>query len=77
MKSRITQLLIPLLGGTATTAFAADGAMQDGGGLLIWFFIGFGALIIMAQAIPAMIMLYSMLKAVVSPAEKPATHQVK
>lgn len=77
MKSRITQLLIPLLGGTATTAFAADGAMQDGGGLLIWFFIGFGALIIMAQAIPAMIMLYSMLKAVVSPAEKSATHQVK
>lgn len=77
MKTRITQLLVPLLGGTATTAFAAEGTLYDGGGLLIWFFIGFGALVVMAQAIPAMIMLYSMLKAVVSPAEKPATDSIK
>lgn len=77
MKTRISQLLVPLLGGTATTAFAAEGTLHDGGGLLIWFFIGFGALVVMAQAIPAMIMLYSMLKAVVSPAEKPATDSIK
>jgi len=69
MKTKITNFLIPLLGGSATSAFAADGAMQDGGGPLVWFFIGFAALIIMAQAIPAGILLYSMMKAIFSPSK--------
>lgn len=68
MKTKIANILIPLLGGSATSAFAADGAAQaGGGGPLVWFFIGFGVLVIMVQAIPAGILLYSMIKALFSP----------
>lgn len=69
MKTKIMNLLIPLLAGSATTAFAADSTVQGGGSPLIWLFIGFVALVVMVQAIPACIMLYSMVKAVFSPAE--------
>ena len=69
MKTRITNLVIPMLGASATTAFAADGALQDGGGPLVWFFIGFGVLVLMVQAIPAGIMLFSMIKALFSSSE--------
>ena len=66
MKTKIFNFLIPLLGGSATSAFAADGVLQNGGGPLVWFFIGFAALIVMAQAIPAGILLYSIIKAAFS-----------
>ncbi|MBV5339431.1 MAG: hypothetical protein J0665_07715 [Deltaproteobacteria bacterium] len=69
MKTKIINILIPLLGGSATSAFAADAAMQDGGGPLVWFFIGFVALVVIVQVIPAAILLYSMIKAVLSPSE--------
>jgi hypothetical protein len=69
MKTKITNFLIPLLGGSATTAFAGDAAMQDGGGPLVWFFIGFVALVVIVQVIPATILLYAMIKAVFSPSE--------
>jgi hypothetical protein len=74
MKTRIVNFLIPMLGAGATSAFAADGALQDGGGPLVWFFIGFGVLVLMVQAVPALVMLYSMLRAVFTHAEdsKPA-----
>lgn len=73
MKTKIMNMLIPMLGGSATSAFAADGALTDGGSPLIWFFIGFAAFIVMMQAVPAMIMLYSMVKAIFSPAERTTT----
>lgn len=76
MKTRIVNFLIPLLGGSATSAFAADSAITDGGGLLIWFFIGFGALVLMVQAVPALVMLYSMIKALFSPSEEAKTATV-
>ncbi|MDD2272654.1 MAG: hypothetical protein PHP95_13555 [Desulfuromonadaceae bacterium] len=66
MKTKITNFLIPLLGGSATSAFAADGAVQNGGGPLVWFFIGFAALVVMVQAVPAGILLYSMIRGLFS-----------
>ena len=68
MKTKIANILIPLLGGSATSAFAVDGAVQDSGGPLVWFFIGFGVLVLMVQVIPAGILLFSMIKAILSPA---------
>ena len=76
MKTKIANLLIPMLGGSATSAFAADGALQDGGGPLIWFFIGFGVLVLMVQAVPALVLLFSMAKAVFSPSETSTTASV-
>ena len=73
MKTKIVNFLIPMLVGTATSAFASDSSLQDGGGPLTWFFIGFGVLVIMVQAIPACILLFSMIKAIFSPAEKAAS----
>ena len=71
MKTRILHFLFPLVGGTATSAFAStDGSLHDGGGPLTWFFIGFGALVLMLQAVPAAIMLYSMLKGIFSPSDQ-------
>ena len=75
MKTKIANFLIPMLGGSATSAFASDAALQDGGGPLIWFFIGFGAFVLIMQAVPAAILLYSMVKAVFSQAERPTTAQ--
>jgi len=67
MKTKIANILIPLLGGSATSAFAAEGVVQDSGGPLVWFFIGFGVLVVMVQVIPAGILLFSMVKAILSP----------
>lgn len=69
MKTKITNFLIPLLGGSATSAFAAEGALQGSGGPMVWFFLGFGALVVIMQVIPAGILLYSMVKALFSPSE--------
>lgn len=66
MKARITNLLFPLFACSATSAFASGSGISDSGGPLVWFFIGFGALVLMFQAVPAMILFYSMLKAVFS-----------
>lgn len=76
MKTKIANFLIPMLGGSATSAFASDAALQDGGGPLIWFFIGFGVLVLMVQAVPALVLLYSMIKAVFSPSETSSTVSV-
>lgn len=72
MKVRIINLLVPLFACSATSAFASNAGISDGGGPLVWFFIGFGALVLMFQAVPATILLYSMIKAVFSPAESSA-----
>lgn len=69
MKTKITNFLITLLGGSATSAFASDGVIQDSGGPLVWFFLGFGVLVVVLQVIPAGIMLFAMIKAIFSPSE--------
>ncbi len=66
MKARIINLLVTLSACSATSAFASNSGVSDSGGPLVWFFIGFGALVLMFQAVPAAILLYSMLKAVFS-----------
>lgn len=71
MKTRISHFLFALVGGSATSAFAANNTLSDGGSPLIWFFIGFGALVLMVQAVPALVMLYSMAKALFSSSEVP------
>ncbi len=75
MKTKIANFLIPMLAGTSTSALASDSTMQDGGGPLTWFFIGFAVLVVMVQAIPAGILLFSMIKAVFSKSEKEVSRQ--
>ena len=48
------------------TAMAATGAREDNSGIFVWVFLGFCALIVVAQVIPAVLMATGMIKGVVS-----------
>jgi hypothetical protein len=60
--------LITLMGILApVSAFAANnGLSADNSGILVWVFLGFCALIVVAQVVPAVLLLTGMVKGVVS-----------
>ncbi|MDD2540282.1 MAG: hypothetical protein PHH28_04465 [Desulfuromonadaceae bacterium] len=67
MKSTILKILIPMLAGSAVPVFAAvTRPVHGGGSMLIWFFIGFGVMVLLFQTTPAIVMFFSMLKGVFS-----------
>lgn len=71
MKVIIASILTMVM--TGTNALAAGGADKVELSFLTILFMGFGALIITFQLIPAMILLTGMVKGLVSPAEKNST----
>ena len=47
------------------TAFAATtGAREDNSGIFVWVFLGFCALIVVAQVIPAVLLMFGMVKGI-------------
>jgi|GEM_PF-251615 len=64
-------LLATLLMGNATTAWAADVAREDNSDLFVWIFLGFCALIIVAQLIPAAMMVLGIARGVKKNAPQP------
>ena len=48
------------------TAFAASGVREDSSGIFVWVFLGFCALIVVAQVIPAVMLMFGMVKGIVS-----------
>lgn len=48
------------------TAFAASGAREDSSGIFVWVFLGFCALIVVAQVIPAVLLMFGMAKGIKS-----------
>lgn len=50
---------------TATPALADQAARQDHSGLVVWMFLGFCAMIVIAQLVPAILLLTGMLKGLV------------
>ena len=73
MKANIIKVVVALISSSAASAYAAiNGVGGEGSGLLIWALIGFAVLVVMLQAVPAMIMLGAMVKAIFAPADKPA-----
>jgi len=74
MKTTIIKSVIALLGAGAASAFAAtSGAGGEGSSPLTWLFIGFGVMVIMLQAVPALILFVSMLKGLFAASEKEIT----
>ena len=74
MKSIIIKMIIALSGAGAAAAFAATtGAGAEENGMLIWAFIGFGVMVIMVQAVPAIILFASMLKGLFAHSDKEIT----
>ncbi len=48
------------------TAFAASGLSEDNSGIFVWVFLGFCALIVVAQIVPAILLMTGMVKGLVS-----------
>ena len=63
MRALITTIVGTL---APVTAMAATGAREDSSGIFVWVFLGFCALIVVAQVIPAVLMATGMVKGVVS-----------
>jgi hypothetical protein len=56
---------------TAAPAFAAP-TYSDNSGLLVWSFLGFCSIIVVAQVMPAAMMMVGMVKGAVAPVEAKA-----
>jgi hypothetical protein len=54
---------------TAAPALAAQ-AREDHSGLVVWIFLGFCALIVIAQLVPAILLLTGMIKGLVTSRDK-------
>lgn len=48
------------------TVFAASGVREDNSGIFVWVFLGFCALIVVAQVIPAVLLMLGMAKGITS-----------
>ncbi len=67
------KLLAPMIISSTSAAYAATNAQSEGAGILTYFFIGFFALIIVSQLVPAMILFVGMIKGLFSGQEKTST----
>lgn len=54
---------------TSSPALASTAGRVDNSGFIVWAFLGFCALIIVAQLVPAMMVMLGIVKAVASPKE--------
>ena len=64
------RMLISMMAGSASAAYAATGVQAEGVGILTYAFIGFFALIIVSQLVPAAILFIGMVKGLFSSREK-------
>lgn len=64
MRARTAASTLALVMGSVTSALAASGAREDNSGVFVWIFLGFCALIIVAQLIPAVLTMLGIAKGV-------------
>lgn len=64
MKTTVPGATVAVLIGSASAVLAATGAREDNSGLFVWVFLGFCALIIVAQLIPAIMVALGFAKAI-------------
>ena len=57
-----------------TTAFAANGAPADEPGLLAWGFMGFCAIVLVGQVVPAAMLVIGAVKALAAAPKEVKTH---
>jgi hypothetical protein len=65
MRALITTTLATIATSIPVAAFAA-GERVDDSGIFVWVFLGFCALIVVAQVVPALLLLFGMAKGVAS-----------
>ena len=54
---------------SATPVLAASAMPADHSSIVVWAFLGFCALIVIAQLVPALLLLFGMIKGLVAPRE--------
>lgn len=64
------KMLITMMAGSASVAFAAAGSQGEDMGILAYMFLGFFALVIVTQLVPAAILFFGMVKGLFSRSEK-------
>ena len=64
------RMMVAMVVGSASAAYAASGMQSQETGILIYFFIGFFALIVVSQLVPAVILFVGMIKGVFARNEK-------
>ena len=67
--------LATMIVGSSSVAYAASGAQSQDTGILIYFFIGFFALIVVSQLVPAAILFVGMIKGVFTRNEKTSANK--
>ena len=72
MKNTMRAIGAALVSGTSM-AYAAPGSESAGGSFLGYLFLGFFALIIVSQVVPACLLFYGMIKGALSSREKSAS----
>jgi hypothetical protein len=65
MRALITTTLATIATMAPVAAYAAGGRLDDSG-IFIWVFLGFCALIVVAQVVPALLLLFGMAKGIAS-----------
>jgi hypothetical protein len=50
-------------------AFAASGSAEEGSGLFVWIFLGFFAVIVVGQLVPAVMLITGLVKGITSKTE--------
>ena len=69
------RVLVTMMASSATSAFAASGMQSQESGILVYFFIGFFALIVVSQLVPAVILFIGMVRGVFSHSEKTSVNK--
>ena len=64
MRARTAASTLALVMGSVTSALAASGAREDNSGVFVWIFLGFCALIVVAQMVPAILTMIGAAKGV-------------
>lgn len=64
MRARTAASTLAMVMGSVTSALAASGAREDNSGVFVWIFLGFCALIIVAQMVPAVLTMLGIVKGV-------------
>ena len=66
-KATLSAVMMSMVG-MVSPALAA-GAREDHSGIVVWVFLGFCALIVIAQLVPAVLLMTGMIKGVAAPRE--------
>ncbi len=74
-RSAITATVISLLLSTAAPALAGSGARSDNSGFVVWVFLGFCALIVVAQIVPALMVMLGFVKGIAEGKENTVKEQ--